>query len=342
MNTENQISVDNQNTEQVEQNLTDQTSVLQERPRVNYWKISTIILSLLLVCLTGLFVWKLKRQPKKETPSGTAVSQIESPTPTVTTSDQDMIPEKNSLFLGIYEGKEVIFYTNDLANQGGSGAGGVKIESGPYTGAMAAVGAEPLSYSNPYDFKKLVNPKKIANNFPSLIGLVADAKYGSDKDKIYASLILDSRQDSNEPYVSSKNVIYRIDIDSQEKQEIWSSEMKKGKYQDNDTDFAGAADIDQVIEDKYLILSIGLCFDCSPYSEKRGFLILNINSQKEKFIGMVGDIVINSSNNTFAYKNLEAFIEPCPTNTAYCNDSIGDGNRYVYKPTGQDVTENLP
>lgn len=335
---ENQINIGDQNTQQIGQNSNNQPTQISKRSKVNPWMISTAALGFLLILLTFFYVRNLKIQVKEEIPANQA--KLQSPTPTV--DNQNTMPQKNTLYLGQYEGKEVIFYTNDLADEGGTGAGGVKIEGGPYTGAMAAVGNKSLGYSNPYDFRQIVNPKKIAINFPSLIGLVVDAKYGTKNDILYVSLILDSRQESSQQYSSSKNLVYKIILGSMDKQLVWSTELKEGIYNDNDTDFAGAADINQVVEDKYLMLSIGLCFDCSPYSEKRGMLVLNINSRKEKFLGMVGDIIVNTTNNTVTYKKLEAITEQCPTDTAYCNDSIGNGQRHVYKPTGQLVSEALP
>ena len=335
---EDQINVDNQNTQQMGQNPVHQQATNLEKNKVNPWMISTIVLSILLLLLTLLYFRSTNLKQAGRVPLNQ--SSLSSPTPTAST--QNEIPQKNALYLGSYEGKEVVFYTNDLADEGGSGAGGVRIEGGPYTGAMAAVGDKPLGYSNPYDFRQLTNPKKIADNFPSLIGLVVDAKHGTSKDILYISLLLDSRQGSNQQYASSTNVVYKIDLRNTSKLEIWSSELKKGVYKDSDTDFAGAADIEQVVEDKYLILSVGLCFDCSPYSEKKGILVLNIDNRKEKFLGMVGDIVVNIANNTVSYKNLEATVEPCPTEAAYCNDSIGSGQRNVYRPAGSAITQTLP
>lgn len=332
------MNVGSQNTQQIGEKLESQPVQTPKKSKVNPWLISTVVLGILLILLTSLYVQNSKIQESEVT----KVNQPILPSPTSTTENQNAAPQKNSLYLGMHEGKEVIFYTNDLADERGTGAGGIKIEGGPYTGSMAAVGDKPLGYSNPYDFRQLLNPKKVADNFPSFIGLVVDARYGTTKNILYVSLLLDSRQESSQRYVSSKNVVYKISLGNMGKQEVWSTELKKGQYKDDDTDFAGAADINQVIEDKYLILSIGLCFECSPYSEKRGILVLNINTTKEKFLGMVGDITIHTLNNTVTYKNLEAVTESCPTDIAYCNDSIGSGQRHVYKPAGQIVTETLP
>lgn len=334
---ENQINVGDQDTQQIGKNSGQPVQAL-EKPKTNFWMISSVVLGILCILLALLYVQAIKTQIRENPP----VSDVEIPKPTPTTEDQKASPLKNTLYVGLYDGKEVVFYTNDLADEGGSGAGGVKIEGGPYTGAMAAIGDKPLGYSNPYDYRQLVNPRKIADGFPSLIGLVVDAKYGANKNILYTSLLLDSRQDANQQYVSSKNVVYKINLGNMDKSEIWTTNLKKGVYTVGDTDFAGAAHIEQVIEDKYLILSVGLCFDCSPYSEKKGILILNIYTGKEKFLGMAGDMAVNSASNTVSYKKLEATVEPCPTETAYCNDSIGNGQRNVYRPAGSAITETLP
>ncbi|MFH0864437.1 MAG: hypothetical protein V1858_05130 [Candidatus Gottesmanbacteria bacterium] len=316
-------------------NLQSESPDVKIKSSLSYWKIGFFAVFFLWLLSTAWFLiysnrknYTNEQKIQSLKPSPTSVSVI----PTQNTSN---VPKENSLYLGTYEDKEVIFYTNSHANQGGSGTGGVKVESGPYTGAMAAVGTKSLGYSNPYDFRKLQNPRMIATDFPNLIGLAVSAMRNGN-DAIYVSLMLDL----GVPEPNYVNKIYKIDLQNVTNKEVWSNKLTKESNKYTVDGFAGAADILQV-EDKYLVLSLGLCFNCSPYSLKEGILIINTDTGKEKFLGMVGDVKISSGG--FSYRKLSGFKEPCPTDTAYCLDADETGKfRTVYKPSGELITETLP
>lgn len=334
------MRVGRQNSQQIEEKSVSQPAQLSDKQKLNPWRTLAIVTCVLLLLSVFLNIYYFTTQGKEEKTASATVHS--SPTPLV--ENQNTAPQKNALYLGLYEGKEVIFYTNDLADEGGSGADGVNIGGGSFTGAMAAVGNKPLGYSNPYDFRKLVNPQKIADNFPYPIGLIVDAEYGSNKENVFVSLMLNVQNGSTSPTLI-KNAIYNINVKNQEKTEVWWTDLKHGtkeQYKDNNTTFGGAAKINKIIGDKFIELSLDLCFECSPYSEKTGILVVNIDTRKEKFLGMVGEVTINAINNTVTYKKLEAIQELCPTDIVYCNDAIGNGQRNVYKPSGTLITETLP
>lgn len=63
---ENQINVGDQNTQQVGQNPADQPVEIQEKPKVNYWTISTIVLLVILLGWSGFYVLNAGEQLKSQ------------------------------------------------------------------------------------------------------------------------------------------------------------------------------------------------------------------------------------------------------------------------------------
>ena len=79
---ENQINVGDQNTQQIRQNSISKPAPVPEKPKVNYWMVSTFILIAILV-VVGFYVFNLKNNY-----SGRADQQtisINNPTPTTLT-----------------------------------------------------------------------------------------------------------------------------------------------------------------------------------------------------------------------------------------------------------------
>lgn len=54
---ENQINVSDQNTQQIGQNMSNQSVQIPEKPKINYWMISTIILAVLFFGISSLYVF---------------------------------------------------------------------------------------------------------------------------------------------------------------------------------------------------------------------------------------------------------------------------------------------
>lgn len=87
----NQINVDNQNTQQIGQNPASQASQLPEKPKINYWMISTIVLATLFVLATGVIIINFRKITNDKSYSqGTSVqNSIE---PTIVTQQQTSTP----------------------------------------------------------------------------------------------------------------------------------------------------------------------------------------------------------------------------------------------------------
>jgi len=69
---ENQTNTGDQNSQQIGQNPVDQSVQIPEKPRINYWKISTLILALLFFGISGLYlfsVYRTNRSGLKITPT---------------------------------------------------------------------------------------------------------------------------------------------------------------------------------------------------------------------------------------------------------------------------------
>lgn len=84
---ENQINVGDQNTQQIGQNPISQPVTQQEKPKVNYWMISTIILSLVLVTFVGVFALNLRFQRR--------TAELPTATPTKSPADSSLVVPSN-------------------------------------------------------------------------------------------------------------------------------------------------------------------------------------------------------------------------------------------------------
>lgn len=82
---------------------------------------------------------------------------------------------------------------------------------------------------------------------------------------------------------------------------------------------------------------IGDCYACGGHTPTKT-VILNIATRNEKYMEGIGDIQFNLQSNTFTYKKLAPFKEPCEPSL----DCDNDGTKTVMKPSGQVFTEKLP
>lgn len=62
---ENQINIGDQNSQQVSQNSVNQSVPMQNKPKVNYWMISTLVFVFLFLVMTGMFLLSSKIAEKK-------------------------------------------------------------------------------------------------------------------------------------------------------------------------------------------------------------------------------------------------------------------------------------
>lgn len=70
---ENQINIGDQNSRQINQNPNNQPTNIQNNPRINYWMISTIILSLATIIMVGIAAYSYFVKPTPSVPASEAV-----------------------------------------------------------------------------------------------------------------------------------------------------------------------------------------------------------------------------------------------------------------------------
>lgn len=58
---ENQVNIDNQNSQQIGQNPIDQSTMIPKKPKINFWMISTLILFVILIA-TGIYAINIKNR----------------------------------------------------------------------------------------------------------------------------------------------------------------------------------------------------------------------------------------------------------------------------------------
>lgn len=85
---ENQINIGDQNAQQVGQNPVNQTASIPEKPKINYWMISTGVLLLLVVGFTGGYVFKSKSEKQSLYTSQPTPSSYTQPTTKPTVAEQ--------------------------------------------------------------------------------------------------------------------------------------------------------------------------------------------------------------------------------------------------------------
>ena len=157
---------------------------------------------------------------------------------------------------------------------------------------------------------------------------ISNFAFDSKKSTLY--VVLDFEDPSgNYPKIVQK--AYKINLSSLEKEQLWLHKIGDDKYPEG-----GPAGIDKVIDNKYLIFWLGICYNCGGF-DPHGSVLLNIETKQEKYLGKVGNFNFDLSNNIVTYQNLTPFDEAC-------NSGPGclDGERTIYKPSGQIYTETLP
>lgn len=314
---ENQMNVENQNTQQIGQNPINEPVLVPEKPKVNYWMISTLVLFLALV-FSGICILSLRNRATSLTnqPSISKNEPITTPIPSPQVSSPVVepisVPETNTLYLGTYNGKEVVFLlTEQKAN---SNIGWLQTSE---SGADTA-----------FDFKKLQNPKKI---FSSSKKIHSINSFALNQSKTVAYVVVNYGVDLNGPQPGLTNTIIQTKLNTMTTSEIWSNEIGSKKYEGG----GGAAYLDMVVGDKFLTFWIASCYACE--GGPAGTVVLNINSKREKYFQDIGNIQFEIASNTFSYQKLAPFQEPCDPSPGCDN-----GQRTVMKPTGQIFTENLP
>lgn len=285
------------------------------------------VIVLVLVIGVGAYYFGTKQTQQtptisQTTPTGTEVKTL----PTASTPSQipDTVPQVNSVYLGSYQGKEALFLTNTQLQE--YYEAGVK-KTSPYIGELRildGIGKEP------FDYKELQNPKRIFTDTSGTIMDIGWPKFNNTKSYLYISANFQGTNPNKYPNITTK--IYQINLNDLSSKQLWTGEIGSDKYEQK-----GGAGISQVVDDKYIVLQIGVCYACEGF-DPAGVVIVNVANDKEKYLGAVGDLQFDLNNNTVSYKKLTPFKESCEPSPGCDND----GKRTVYKPSGQVMTNNLP
>ncbi len=331
---QNQINMGDQNAQQIGQTPISQPMLSPEKPKINYWKVSTIVFLIFFLGVSGLYALSIRNRkagPQEKTyfPTVSPGQQeitivptrpVESPT---VTTVPDTIPQKNSLYLGLHQSKEAIFLTTDQLSE--YYEGGVK-KTSPTIGELRTI--DGTGYQ-PFDYTKLQNPQRVLSNVESVLG-ISNFKFNKQKNYIYISLNILGNTPDKYPNIISK--IYQTDLSNLSSRELWSHNIGDDKYQQK-----GPAGVDEVFDNNYLTIWLGICYACEGF-DPHGTVLLNIQTKSEKYLGTVGDIQADLANKIVSYKNLSPFKEPCEPSPG-CDEN---GQRTVYKPSGQVLKDSLP
>lgn len=112
---------------------------------------------------------------------------------------------------------------------------------------------------------------------------------------------------------------------------MWTHIVSDEKYKEK-----GMGEIQNVTEDKFLIISLASCYACDG-TDARTTVILNLATGKENYMGAIGNIQINTAANSVSYQKLGESKENCEPGP-YCEN----GKRTVYVPSGATLTAPLP
>lgn len=350
------------NLTQQESSTPDQTPVENQpvnnvsniKQRVNYPLIIGIVIIMVVTAggayYLGVTQNKTPASYTKQTDTITSISIKPSPVPSTNNTTpnitSDSVPKENTVYLGTYDGKNVLFIHNWPREPNESDLDYLKLPNWKdriiqpfqdadfgFIGSISNVGHDLLfNDSYPYDFRKIISPKKLFESQEdiSFVDLTDNGVFNKDNTVIYLSL--DTKENMNR--------IYQVNLNTLKSKELWSNKMSENTNEyDN---YWGVAHIDQVIDDKYMVFSLMNCFQCSPPAEQRVSLILNIATVKTIYKGLIGNIKINISNNTFSYQKLAPFKESCAGCTGMCPGCGSDNMKNVFKPAGEVLTETLP
>ena len=279
---------------------------MQNNQKINTGLLCVIVV--LLVVIAMLLSMQKNNNPKNENKQ--------------TVSEQNLIPEKNTLYFGTYNNDQKLFFTNtDIQERG----------SAPYDGFLFQ------QTGDNFDFRKLSGFKKIFSS-DRKIESINDFVLNDAQNVIYVSLQIDNQNGQNYPNNES-NKVFQIDLRSLAVQEVWSRDIgvRSEKYPNVD----GPAYLNKIAGDKYLVLDMYGCFACGGGDHFEGMIVLNLATKAEKYLAYpnIGNIRFNLANQTFSYQKLAPVADPCDH-----SDSIEcQGIRITaYKPSGAPMNERLP
>lgn len=241
---ENQTNVGNQKIQQIEQNPVSQPVQIPEKPKVNYWMISTIILLVLLLGLGGFLLVNRDR-----TASNSSTNNQETPTPASVNVRKYNIVDTSSKWPTVNLTDTVVFiglkYVLNLSTPSGNNIRPFSIE---VTNNYKSIGQALVSPdNNKLLFTAYGEPPQSGTQYlTSLDGKILEkidmTKLKSNFEKQYEVLIwgwsldsrklilhardvqnfLDNRCCEGGDYRASKQIIASLDIDTYEVKQIFS------------------------------------------------------------------------------------------------------------------------
>jgi hypothetical protein len=232
----------------------------------------------------------------------------------------DAVPQEKALYLSTYEGAEAIFYTNPDRNIAEANEGDI-----PYIGFLEFAS----SGITRFDYRNLIDPIRIAS-VPLHIEDIVDFTYNDARTTLYVSVILEERPRTPDSEETLVNRVYAIDLRTLSNREVWVNEVRSNTYESK-----GAADINTLVDDTFIVLVLSECYGCHAGTPTDA-LVVNMATKSETYLGHVGDIQINREANTVSYRNLEPVLEDCEPVWEWCTDQTT-----VMRPAGQTYTKQL-
>lgn len=318
-----------------------QNQTSTQQPNSNKFPTRIILLIIVLMFgVVGLFAYQnyqLKQQlanKQQPNPAPDPLTNVDSPSETSNTTSyspadepsssqinetvsEDAVPQVNTLYWGTYQGRNNLFITNSRLNKYYDG--GVE-KTSPMIGMI--VGRSPI------DYKNLSEPKRVLS-IDEAEDIVSIQNFNFQKNTLY--VVLNSTTTPSNSYPDITQKAYKVNLTNLSNNEIWSHQIGSETYPK-----AGPATIDQVMADKYIIFSLGICYACEGF-DPHGSVVLNIETGKEKYLGEVDNFQFDLNTNSISYQNLHAFEESCEPGMGCDN-----GKKTVYKPSGETATETLP
>jgi hypothetical protein len=244
------------------------------------------------------------------------------------------VPQPNTLYWGQVGKKPALFVHKSSS------------VDDPNRGLLLYLDNSSGSFEDPFDFQELSRPYAVYTS--ELRVDLAAAQRDSEGKYVYVSLILDQTPPCQPggindqltpcPSMQEINQLIEIDLTTLTPREIWAHDL----FGDTYPDFEGNVVIDQVVNplevggDRYIILRLLPCYACEPFPP-HAMLVLNVNTGKEVYLGKVGNIHIDLSEQAVTYQDLGVQRVKCDPGPG-CGD---DGTAPLYLPAGDLLKQPL-
>lgn len=230
--------------------------------------------------------------------------------------NNDTQPQYNAVYLGKYNGENILFLQNwDTTRNNLTFA---EIENNNST-------------KTDISFNQIENPVKIYQGEDQEEIYFSGFKLTSDESKIFFGINFDSTNNTSDTVgYPDKIAIFEIDLINKTKKVLYLENIFETKF----ADYAGSLSVEDLINDKYLIVRAGYCYACDEVPPG-GVVITNLENGKAIHIGDVGNLKIDINSNSFtANKNIAVKNPNCNSEVGYCASQ--------YLPNGESVSAQLP